>query len=91
MGNSELRFYGEKLDNKDPASTGTITSESNTLDGKYVLPIGAINQLVTFGGEYRHDKLKDPVNLTGATAAKPLPISTRCSWKTNGGLSTRWR
>lgn len=69
-GNSELRFYGEKLDNKDPASTGTITSESNTLDGKYVLPIGAINQLVTFGGEYRHDKLKDPVNLTGGNSSE---------------------
>ncbi|WP_313049696.1 catecholate siderophore receptor CirA [Atlantibacter subterraneus] len=70
LGNSELRFYGEKLDNKDPASTGTITSESNTLDGKYVLPIGAINQLVTFGGEYRHDKLKDPVNLTGGSSSE---------------------
>ncbi|WP_333891693.1 catecholate siderophore receptor CirA [Atlantibacter subterraneus] len=70
LGNSELRFYGEKLDNKDPASTGTITSESNTLDGKYVLPIGAINQLVTFGGEYRHDKLKDPVNLTGGNSSE---------------------
>lgn len=70
LGNSELRFYGEKLDNKDPASTGTITSESNTLDGKYMLPIGAINQLVTFGGEYRHDKLKDPVNLTGGNSSE---------------------
>ncbi|WP_312978422.1 catecholate siderophore receptor CirA [Atlantibacter sp.] len=70
LGNSELRFYGEKLDNKDPASTGTITSESNTLDGKYVLPIGAINQLLTFGGEYRHDKLNDPVNLTGGNSSE---------------------
>jgi len=70
LGNSELRFYGEKIDNNDPGSTSTITSESNTLDGKYVLPIGAINQLLTFGGEYRHDLLTDPVNLTGGTSSK---------------------
>ncbi len=69
-GNSELRFYGEKLENNDPGSSSTITSESNTLDGKYVLPIGAINQLLTFGGEYRHDKLEDPVNLTGGTSSE---------------------
>ncbi|WP_313019943.1 catecholate siderophore receptor CirA [Atlantibacter hermannii] len=70
LGNSELRFYGEKIDNNDPGSTSTITSESNTLDGKYVLPIGAINQLLTFGGEYRHDSLTDPVNLTGGASSK---------------------
>lgn len=70
LGNSELRFYGEKIDNNDPGSTSTITSESNTLDGKYVLPIDAINQLLTFGGEYRHDSLTDPVNLTGGTSSK---------------------
>lgn len=70
LGNSELRFYGEKIDNNDPGSNNTITSESNTLDGKYVLPIGAINQLLTFGGEYRHDSLTDPVNLTGGTSSK---------------------
>ncbi|MFI3036942.1 catecholate siderophore receptor CirA [Atlantibacter hermannii] len=70
LGNNELRFYGEKIDNNDPGSTSTITSESNTLDGKYVLPIGAINQLLTFGGEYRHDSLTDPVNLTGGTSSK---------------------
>lgn len=70
LGNSELRFYGEKIDNNDPGSTSTITSESNTLDGKYVLPIGAVNQLLTFGGEYRHDSLTDPVNLTGGTSSK---------------------
>jgi len=70
LGNSELRFYAEKIDNNDPGSTSTITSESNTLDGKYVLPIGAINQLLTFGGEYRHDSLTDPVNLTGGTSSK---------------------
>ncbi len=70
VGNSELKFYGEKVDNKNPGNSSPITSESNTIDGKYVLPVGAINQLITFGGEWRHDKLKDPVNLTGGTSSE---------------------
>ena len=69
VGNSELKFYGEKVDNKNPGQAGTITSESNSVDGKYVLPLGMINQLLTFGGEWRHDKLKDPVNLTGGSSS----------------------
>jgi Outer membrane receptor for ferrienterochelin and colicins len=59
--------YGEKVDNKNPGNSNPITSESNAVDGKYVLPLGDINQLMTFGGEWRHDKLKDPVNLTGGS------------------------
>lgn len=70
MGNSELRFYGEKVDNKNPGNSSPITSESNSIDGKYVLPLGEINQLVTLGGEWRHDKLKDPVNLTAGTRSE---------------------
>ena len=69
LGNSELKFYGEKVDNKNPGSDG-ITSESNTVDGKYVLPLGEINQMLTFGGEWRHDKLSDPVNLTGGSSSE---------------------
>jgi outer membrane receptor for ferrienterochelin and colicins len=69
VGNSELKVYGEKVDNKNPGNSSPITSESNAVDGKYVLPLGEINQLLTFGGEWRHDKLKDPVNLTGSTSS----------------------
>nr|WP_318380974.1 catecholate siderophore receptor CirA [uncultured Enterobacter sp.] len=68
LGTSELKFYGEKVDNKNQGSQGAITSESNTLDGKFSVPVEAINQFVTVGGEWRHDKLKDPVNLTGGSA-----------------------
>ncbi|MCR4458108.1 MULTISPECIES: catecholate siderophore receptor CirA [Enterobacteriaceae] len=68
VGTSELKVYGEKVDNKDPGSKG-ITSENNTVDGKYVLPLEMINQFVTVGGEWRHDKLKDPVNLTGGSSS----------------------
>jgi len=69
VGNSELKVYGEKVDNKNPGNSNPITSESNAVDGKYVLPLGEINQLLTFGGEWRHDKLKDPVNLTGGSSS----------------------
>jgi len=69
VGNSELKVYGEKVDNKNPGNSSPITPESNAVDGKYVLPLGEINQLLTFGGEWRHDKLKDPVNLTGSTSS----------------------
>jgi outer membrane receptor for ferrienterochelin and colicin len=49
-----------------------------------------INQLLTFGGEWRHDKLKDPVNLTGGSSSTS-PASMPCSLKTNGVSLNRWR
>ncbi|MFV2410009.1 catecholate siderophore receptor CirA [Escherichia coli] len=62
-GTSELKYYGEKVENKNPGNSSPITSESNTVDGKYTLPLTAINQFLTVGGEWRHDKLSDAVNL----------------------------
>ncbi|MBV8044092.1 catecholate siderophore receptor CirA [Pluralibacter sp.] len=83
VGNSELKFYGEKVDNKNPSQAGTITSESNSVDGKYVLPLGMINQLLTFGGEWRHDTLKDPVNLQGSgkTSASQYALFVEDEWR----------
>lgn len=69
-GNTELRFYGDKIDNLNPGNSSPITSRNNSLDGKLVLPLGEINQLLTFGGEWRHDKLSDPVNLTGGNSSE---------------------
>ena len=84
VGTSELKFYGEKVENKDPGSKG-ITSENNTVDGKYVLPLEMINQFVTVGGEWRHDKLKDPVNLTGgsssSTSASQYALFIEDEWR----------
>ncbi|MCT4706900.1 catecholate siderophore receptor CirA [Enterobacteriaceae bacterium H11S18] len=68
-GNTELRFYGDKVDNLNPGNSDAITSRNNSIDGKLTLPLGEINQLLTFGGEWRHDKLSDPVNLTGGSSA----------------------
>ncbi|RWR02679.1 catecholate siderophore receptor CirA [[Pantoea] beijingensis] len=63
VANTELRFYGDKIDNYNK---DIITAENNSLDGKVILPLDAVNQLLTFGGEWRHDKLNDTVNLKGS-------------------------
>ncbi|ABP61421.1 catecholate siderophore receptor CirA [Enterobacter sp. 638] len=85
VGNSELKVYGEKVDNKNPGNSSPITSESNAVDGKYVLPLGEINQLLTLGGEWRHDKLEDPVNLTGGnssnTSASQYALFIEDEWR----------
>ncbi len=83
FGNTELRVYGEKIDNDKTGSTSTITSESNIIDGKMVLPLGSINQLVTLGGEARHDKLKDSVNLGGSgnTSASQYALFLEDEWR----------
>lgn len=70
FGNTELRFYGDKVDNRNPGNSAAITSRNNSLDGKLVLPLSDINQFLTFGGEWRHDKLSDPVNITGGNSSK---------------------
>ena len=54
------------------------------MDGKYVLPLGMINQLLTFGGEWRHDKLKDPVNLSSggkSTSASQYALFLEDEWR----------
>ncbi len=33
-------------------------------------PLASVNQFLTFGGEWRHDKLSDAVNLTGGSSTK---------------------
>lgn len=85
FGNSELRFYGDKIDNLNPGNSQPITARNNSLDGKLVLPLGEINQLLTFGGEWRHDKLSDPVNLTGGnssdTSASQYALFVEDEWR----------
>lgn len=78
--NSELRYYGEKIDNY---STKKLTAENNIVDGKFILPIDAINQTVTFGGELRKDELKDPVNLkgSGTTSTKQHALFIEDEWR----------
>lgn len=52
--------------------TGMVTGQSNpniadsqSLDGKLMLPWESARQMITLGGELRRDKLDDPTNLTG--------------------------
>jgi len=80
-GNTELRFYGDRVDNY--TSGQNIIAKNNSLDGKLILPLADINQLLTFGGEVRHDKLEDPVNLTGsgATSARQYALFVEDEWR----------
>lgn len=80
FGNTELRFYGDQIDNY---SSETITSRNNSLDGKLVLPLMEINQLLTFGGEWRHDELSDAVNLKsgGSTSASQYALFIEDEWR----------
>lgn len=83
---SELKFYGEKIDNRNPGNANNIISRNNTVDGKYVLPMGAINQLLMFGGEWRREELSDPINLTGgastSTSASQYALFLEDEWHT---------
>jgi len=80
--NTELRFYGENIENKNG---NAITSKNNALDGKIVVPLGDYNQLFTFGGEYRNDKLEDSVNLvgsgSGSTQANQYALFVEDEWR----------
>ena len=77
--NTELRFYGEKIENKNAQ---TITSKNNALDGKVVFPLGDYTQFLTFGGEYRNDKLEDAVNMKngGSTQANQYALFLEDEW-----------
>ncbi|MGE9552727.1 catecholate siderophore receptor CirA [Erwinia amylovora] len=80
-GNTELRFYGDRVDNY--TSGNNIVSKNNSLDGKLILPLADLNQLLTFGGEARHDKLEDPVNLQGSgkTSASQYALFVEDEWR----------
>jgi outer membrane receptor for ferrienterochelin and colicins len=70
FGTTELRFYGDKTDNRNPGNRKAIVSRNNTVDGKVGLALSEYNQVLTFGGEWRNDRLSDPVNITGGTSSK---------------------
>lgn len=80
-GNTELRFYGDQVDNYTGGQN--IIAKNNSLDGKLILPLAEINQLLTFGGEVRHDKLQDPVNLSGSgsTSASQYALFVEDEWR----------
>ncbi|CAK9885393.1 MAG: Colicin I receptor [Candidatus Erwinia impunctatus] len=81
FGTSELRAYGERVDNF--TSRTNIIADNNALEGKLALPLSDWNQLVVVGGELRHDKLSDPVNLTGSgkTSASQYALFIEDEWR----------
>ncbi|QCT22112.1 catecholate siderophore receptor CirA [Jejubacter calystegiae] len=86
FGNTELRFYGDRLENLNSGNSEPIVSRNNTLDGKLVLPLTEYNHMLTMGGEWRHDKLSDSVNLTGgaggsSTSATQYALFVEDEWR----------
>lgn len=81
-GNTELRFYGDRVENYNEGSSNAV-AKNNSLDGKLVLPLGDYNQLLTFGGEVRHDKLQDSGTLKGAgkTSASQYALFIEDEWR----------
>ncbi|MBM7343842.1 catecholate siderophore receptor CirA [Pantoea coffeiphila] len=81
-GNTELRFYGDRVENYN-SSAGNAVARNNSLDGKLVLPLADINQIVTFGGEVRHDKLEDSGTLKGSgkTSASQYALFVEDEWR----------
>ncbi|WP_067708611.1 catecholate siderophore receptor CirA [Erwinia sp. ErVv1] len=79
--NTELRFYGDRIDNY--TGSDNIVAQNNALEGKLVMPLADISQLLTFGGEMRHDTLTDPVNLTGSgrTSASQFALFVEDEWR----------
>ncbi|WP_338804974.1 catecholate siderophore receptor CirA [Xenorhabdus griffiniae] len=59
---TELRFYGENIDNY---ITNKVKSESKIVDGKVVIPLFDNIDMLAIGGEYKYDKLTDKGNLKG--------------------------
>ncbi|AMO82666.1 catecholate siderophore receptor CirA [Obesumbacterium proteus] len=80
LANTEIRAYGEKIDNYNE---NRITAKNNAIDGKVVVPLGELNQLFTLGGEYRNDKLSDPGNLkgSGSTSANQYALFVEDEWR----------
>lgn len=78
--NTEVRLYGERLDNHNAQN---IVADNNTVDGKVVLPLGEISQTVVFGGEARHEKLRDSAALskTGSTSASQRALFVEDEWR----------
>lgn len=80
-GKTELRYYGDSIENF--TEKGNITSWNNTLDGKLTLAVADTNQLITMGGEVRHNKLVDPVNLktSNSTSASQTALFVEDEWR----------
>ncbi len=78
---SELRFYGEHLVNNNGGSSRGV-AQNNTLDSKVVLPLSDSDQIVTLGGEMRHDTLQDNAVLkqSGKASSRQFALFAEDEW-----------
>lgn len=68
FGSSDITLNIDETRNLIGMITGQVNpnkANSESLDGKLILPWESARQVLTLGGEYRREKLDDPTNLTG--------------------------
>jgi len=68
FGTSEVTLNLDHTRNQTGMITGQVNpnkARSNSLNGKLVMPLDTLSQVLTVGGEFRDDKLTDPTNLSG--------------------------
>lgn len=68
FGSSELTFNFDETRNLTGVVTGQVnpnTANSDSVDGKLILPWESTGQILTLGGSWRREKLKDPALLSG--------------------------
>ncbi|WP_034915968.1 catecholate siderophore receptor CirA [Erwinia sp. 9145] len=84
---TELRLYGDRIENV--ISDGDLVSTNQSLDGKLILPLGDIRQLLIVGGELRHDRLADSVKLQGSgrASASQYALFVEDEWQMLDSLS----
>lgn len=67
-GKAQLRAYGNQIRNEAGTVSGQTNPNKSTdlqVDGRVSVPLPALLQSITVGGEYRDQKLRDPANLSG--------------------------
>lgn len=77
-GHAQLRAYLNQIRNEAGTVSGQINPNKSTdwqVDGRVSVPLEALRQSITVGGEYRNQKLKDPANLSGPPGSAPGSIA----------------
>ncbi|MEQ4675462.1 catecholate siderophore receptor CirA [Providencia vermicola] len=79
LASTELRFYGEDVDNY---TTTKIKSESKVIDGKVTIPLFDHADMLTLGAEHKTEKLTDNINIknSGSTEKKQYALFAENEW-----------
>lgn len=87
LGTSELRAASDRY--RYSLEGETRRSQADSVDGSFTLPLGAWNQVLTFGGEWRESRLEDPGNLplTGRARMSQAALFVEDQWQISESLA----